>query len=110
MATGSPPPTAMNSEAGSRVLKHSLLIAGHRTSVSLEAPFWRRFKAIASGRGLSVNVLAAKVDAARGGASLSSALRVFVLETPGSPNGDLEPSKGCPTDAATCSPTSPRCS
>jgi predicted DNA-binding ribbon-helix-helix protein len=67
-------------EEGARVVKRSLVVAGHRTSVSLEDAFWRRLKAIAAERGLSVNALAAAVDAARGEANLSSALRVFVLE------------------------------
>jgi predicted DNA-binding ribbon-helix-helix protein len=67
-------------EGGARVVKRSLVVAGHRTSVSLEDAFWRRLKAIAAERGLSVNALAAAVDAARGEANLSSALRVFVLE------------------------------
>ncbi len=66
--------------ADARVVKRSLVVAGHRTSVSLEDAFWRRLKAIAAERGLSVNALAAAVDAARGEANLSSALRVFVLE------------------------------
>ncbi len=66
--------------AGARVVKRSLVIAGHRTSVSLEDAFWRRLQGVAAERGLSVNALAASVDAARGEANLSSALRVFVLE------------------------------
>ena len=64
-----------------RVVKRSLVIAGHRTSVSLEDAFWRRLRAIGVERGVSLNRLAAEVDAARGEANLSSALRVFVLET-----------------------------
>ncbi len=64
-----------------RVVKRSLVVAGHRTSVSLEDAFWRRLQAIAISRRISVNSLAAEVDAARGEANLSSALRVFVLET-----------------------------
>ncbi len=64
-----------------RVVKRSLVVAGHRTSVSLEDAFWRRLQAIATSRRISVNSLAAEVDAARGEANLSSALRVFVLET-----------------------------
>jgi predicted DNA-binding ribbon-helix-helix protein len=63
-----------------RVVKRSLVIAGHRTSVSLEDAFWRRLRRIAAERGLSVNALAAFVDASRGDANLSSALRVYVLE------------------------------
>jgi predicted DNA-binding ribbon-helix-helix protein len=66
--------------ANARVVKHSLVIAGHRTSVSLEDAFWRRLCRIAAGRGLSVNALAATVDASRGAANLSSAIRVFVLD------------------------------
>jgi len=71
----------MTPEGPALVVKRSLVIAGHSTSVSLEDAFWRRLKAIAAERGLSVNALAARVDAARGEANLSSALRVFVLET-----------------------------
>jgi predicted DNA-binding ribbon-helix-helix protein len=68
---------------GARVVKRSLVIAGHRTSVSLEDAFWRRLRAIAAERGLSLNRLAATIDASRGGANLSSAIRVFVLEAEG---------------------------
>jgi predicted DNA-binding ribbon-helix-helix protein len=65
--------------ANARVIKRSLVIAGHRTSVSLEDAFWRRLRGIAAERGLSLNGL----DASRGGANLSSAIRVFVLEAEG---------------------------
>jgi predicted DNA-binding ribbon-helix-helix protein len=66
--------------ANALIVKRSLVIAGHRTSISLEDAFWRRLRAIAAERGLSLNRLAAMVDASRGGANLSSAIRVFVLE------------------------------
>jgi predicted DNA-binding ribbon-helix-helix protein len=66
---------------GARIVKHSLVISGHSTSVSLEDAFWRRLRAIAAKRSVSVNSLAASVDRGRGKANLSSALRVFVLET-----------------------------
>jgi predicted DNA-binding ribbon-helix-helix protein len=66
-----------------RVIKHSLVVAGHRTSVSLEDAFWLRLCGIAAERGLSLNRLAAMIDASRGGANLSSAIRVFVLEAEG---------------------------
>ena len=69
--------------ANARVVKRSLVIAGHRTSVSLEDAFWRRLRAIADERGLSLNSLAAMIDASRDGANLSSAIRVFVLEAEG---------------------------
>ena len=60
------------------LVKHSVRIAGHATSVSLEAPFWDAFCEIAARRGLSVNALLAAIDAERGG-NLSSAVRLFVL-------------------------------
>ncbi len=58
--------------------KRSVTIAGHRTSVSLEAPFWDALKEVAAARGVSLNDLIAAVDRTRAG-NLSSALRVFVL-------------------------------
>lgn len=61
------------------VKKHSLVIAGHRTSISLEPAFWDALKAIAEQRRLSLAALVADIDAARGPANLSSAIRVFVL-------------------------------
>ena len=69
--------------ASARVIKRSLVIAGHRTSISIEDAFWRRLRRIATKRGLSLNGLAATVDASRGDANLSSAIRVFVLEAEG---------------------------
>jgi predicted DNA-binding ribbon-helix-helix protein len=65
------------------VKKRSVVLAGHRTSISLEAEFWQALREVAEGRLLSVNALVASVDAARGPAppaNLSSALRVFVLD------------------------------
>jgi predicted DNA-binding ribbon-helix-helix protein len=57
--------------------KRSVVIAGHRTSLSLEEPFWRDLGEIARRRGISLNALVAAVDVERGG-NLSSALRLFV--------------------------------
>ena len=54
-------------------------IAGHRTSVSLEDPFWAALREIAEARGQSVQALVGAIDAGRGGQNLSSAIRVFVL-------------------------------
>lgn len=59
--------------------KHSLVIAGHQTSVSLEDAFWSAFKAIAARRGIAVAALVAEIDGTRGRANLSSAIRVHVL-------------------------------
>jgi predicted DNA-binding ribbon-helix-helix protein len=62
------------------LVKHSVRIAGHATSVSLEAAFWQALCEIAARRHLSVNALLSAIDAERGG-SLSSAIRLFVLES-----------------------------
>ena len=70
----------MTDVAPQRIVKRSLSIAGHRTSVSLEEIFWSELRVIAGRRGRSVASLVAEVDAARGEANLSSALRVFVLQ------------------------------
>ena len=56
-----------------------MVVAGHRTSVSLEAAFWSELQELARQRKLSVAALVAEVDAARGAANLSSALRLHVL-------------------------------
>ena len=62
-----------------RLAKHSVRIAGHRTSVSLEDAFWDELKTIAKVRNVSINDLVAEIDEARSG-NLSGALRVYVLE------------------------------
>jgi predicted DNA-binding ribbon-helix-helix protein len=80
--------------ANTRVVKHSLVIAGHRTSVSVEDAFWRRLRRIAAERGLSVNALAALIDASRGDANLSSAIRVFVLEAQSGSKSEQESAAG----------------
>jgi predicted DNA-binding ribbon-helix-helix protein len=56
------------------VLKRSVLIAGHRTSVSIEEPFWTGLRDLARRRGLSLNGLVAAIDAERRGQNLSSAI------------------------------------
>jgi predicted DNA-binding ribbon-helix-helix protein len=61
------------------VRKRSVVVAGHRTSVSLEQPFWDELARLAQARGLSLNALIGTIDKGRDG-NLSSALRVFVLE------------------------------
>lgn len=61
------------------VVKRSVRIAGHPTSISLEEPFWTELKRIADARGLSLNALITGVDARRRQANLSSALRLLVI-------------------------------
>jgi predicted DNA-binding ribbon-helix-helix protein len=63
----------------SSVIKRSIDIAGRRTSVCLEGPFWSALKEIASARNTPLNELVAIIDAYRQHSNLSSAIRLFVL-------------------------------
>src|SRR5262245_36429342 len=64
----------------SPVVKRSIVIAGHKTSVSLEDAFWRCLKEIASNRELTLSDLVASIDSERQHGNLSSAIRLFVLD------------------------------
>ncbi|MDX2288031.1 MAG: ribbon-helix-helix domain-containing protein [Hyphomicrobiaceae bacterium] len=64
----------------SRPRKRSFTIRGHRTSVSLEEPFWLALKEIAVADRMPLAEVVARIDEARGGASLSGAVRVHVLD------------------------------
>jgi predicted DNA-binding ribbon-helix-helix protein len=64
---------------GSDLRKRSVRLAGHKTSVSLEAAFWDELRAIAEARELSLNALIGEIDLARSG-NLSSAIRLYVLD------------------------------
>ena len=63
----------------SSVVKRSIVIDGHKTSVSLEDPFWTDLKKIAHAQQVSLSDLIAKIDSMREHSNLSSAIRVFVL-------------------------------
>jgi Uncharacterized protein related to arylsulfate sulfotransferase involved in siderophore biosynthesis len=63
------------------IRKHSVSLHGHRTSLSLEEPFWQELKAIAVERDMSLAALIAEIDEAReASTNLSSALRLHVLD------------------------------
>jgi predicted DNA-binding ribbon-helix-helix protein len=64
----------------SPVIKRSIVIAGHKTSVSIEDAFWTALKEIAQLRRQSVAELIGSIDGTRRGSNLSSAIRVFVLD------------------------------
>ena len=64
----------------SPVVKRSIVIAGHKTSVSLEDAFWKCLKEIAGGRELTLSDLVASIDSERQHGNLSSAIRLFVLD------------------------------
>src|SRR5262245_28154748 len=64
----------------SPVVKRSIVIAGHKTSVSLEDAFWKGLKEIATGREVTLSDLVASIDTDRRHGNLSSAIRLFVLD------------------------------
>jgi|SoiMethySBSTD1v2_1073268.scaffolds.fasta_scaffold298175_1 predicted DNA-binding ribbon-helix-helix protein len=64
----------------SPVVKRSIVVAGHKTSVSLEDAFWRGLKEIAGGRHVTLSDLVATIDSERRHGNLSSAIRLFVLD------------------------------
>lgn len=64
----------------SRPVKRSFTLAGHRTSISLESAFWDALREAAAAEGLSLAALVGRIDAERGSAGLSGAVRVWVLD------------------------------
>ncbi|HLH94331.1 MAG TPA: ribbon-helix-helix domain-containing protein [Xanthobacteraceae bacterium] len=83
----------------STVVKRSIVVSGHKTSVSLEDAFWEALKKIAASRDMTLTEVVAVIDAAREHANLSSAIRLYILEfyreqlatqsTP--PDGSIDP-------------------
>ena len=64
----------------SPVIKRSIVIAGHKTSVSLEDAFWTGLKEIADDRNMTLSELVSSIDTDRQHGNLSSAIRLFVLD------------------------------
>ncbi|MFO1099393.1 MAG: ribbon-helix-helix domain-containing protein [Xanthobacteraceae bacterium] len=84
----------------SPVVKRSIVIAGHKTSVSLEDEFWSGLKEIATNRNMTLSDIVSTIDSGRQHGNLSSAIRLFVLDhyrangtraAPASANGDIAP-------------------
>ncbi len=63
----------------SPVIKRSIITSGHKTSVSLEEPFWSSAKEICKERGVTLSDLVSEIDSNRQQGNLSSAIRLFVL-------------------------------
>jgi predicted DNA-binding ribbon-helix-helix protein len=63
----------------SSVVKRSIVIDGHKTSVSLEDAFWSDLKKIAQSQRVTISDLVAEIDRTRKQGNLSSAIRLFVL-------------------------------
>lgn len=64
----------------SPVVKRSIVIAGHKTSVSLEDAFWQGLREISSSRKMTLSDVVASIDTSRLEGNLSSAIRLFVLD------------------------------
>jgi predicted DNA-binding ribbon-helix-helix protein len=64
----------------SSIAKRSIVIDGHKTSISLEDAFWDDLKEIAHAQQATLSALVAKIDEKRAHGNLSSAIRLFVLE------------------------------
>ncbi|MGA7388527.1 MAG: ribbon-helix-helix domain-containing protein [Pseudolabrys sp.] len=64
----------------SSVVKRSIVIDEHKTSVSLEDAFWSDLKEIAHDQGATLSALVAKIDETRAHGNLSSAIRLYVLD------------------------------
>lgn len=63
----------------SSIIKRSIIVAGHKTSVSLEDAFWQALKEIAAAGDTKLTTLIGSIDADRPHSNLSSAIRLFVL-------------------------------
>jgi predicted DNA-binding ribbon-helix-helix protein len=79
----------------SAVVKRSVVVGGHKTSVSLEEAFWNGMKDISRERGVTLSQLVGSIDADRHQGNLSSAIRLFVLDhfRSRAPNGGGEPKR-----------------
>lgn len=63
-----------------RPVKRSFSIKGHRTSISLEEPFWDALRDAADEQKMTLAALVAKIDASRGDSGLSGAVRIWILD------------------------------
>jgi len=77
----------------SQVTKRSLVVGGHKTSVSLEDAFWVELRSIAHNLGVHLSQLVGSIDSVRQHSNLSSAIRLFVFEfrSHGTSGHDLSP-------------------
>ena len=77
--------------------KRSFQIAGHRTSISLEQPFWEALKELAVRDEIALSELVGRIDRVRGKTNLSSAVRVYILaqyRSPAPPSSSLSTGEG----------------
>jgi predicted DNA-binding ribbon-helix-helix protein len=72
----------------SSIIKRSVVIEGHKTSISLEDAFWRGLKEIARTQQATLSNIVAEIDKTRQQGNLSSAIRLFVLDRVRAPEKD----------------------
>jgi len=82
----------------SLVVKRSVVVAGHKTSVTLEDAFWNGLKDIAGGRNITVSELVGAIDSERRHGNLSSAIRLFVLDFYRNKLADVQAGRDGPGD------------
>jgi predicted DNA-binding ribbon-helix-helix protein len=75
----------------SPIIKRSIVIGGHKTSVSLEDAFWRGLKDIAHTQRMTLSTMVGEIDKARHQSNLSSAIRLFVLDRLRTPAPNISP-------------------
>src|SRR4051812_1233944 len=92
----------------SPVVKRSIVVAGHKTSVSLEDAFWKGLKEIAGTRDMTLSELVAFVDSERQHGNLSSAIRLFVLDHYRSQIGEPKSERNPTRELAAGGGTTPR--
>jgi predicted DNA-binding ribbon-helix-helix protein len=83
----------------SAIAKRSVIIGGHKTSVSLEEPFWRALREVADAQGVTVSHLLRQIELERHGSNMSSAIRVYVLESLRAPPGHIHYDHGASSAA-----------
>jgi predicted DNA-binding ribbon-helix-helix protein len=91
----------------SPVIKRSIVIAGHKTSVSLEDAFWKGLKDIAGGRDMTLSELVAAIDSDRRHGNLSSAIRLFVLDHYRGQSSEYKAERAPPRELIASRPSAP---
>jgi predicted DNA-binding ribbon-helix-helix protein len=92
----------------SPVVKRSIVIGGHKTSVSLEDAFWKGLKEIASTRDATLSEMVSAIDTGRAHGNLSSAIRLFVLDHYRTMLGSVAGARSPNVDMAAQSPSALR--
>jgi predicted DNA-binding ribbon-helix-helix protein len=88
----------------SPVVKRSVVIAAHKTSISLEDAFWQTLKEIAIARGTTLSSLVTSIDVDRRQGNLSSCLRLFVLDFYRNRLAEEMSARNAPADVTTVRP------